>query len=62
MPLDIIQAMTKVQQYSFVCAPSVTQYAALACPQVDLSANIAAYRRKPAKTSWNKWLRSTASV
>ncbi len=45
-PSDIVQAMTKVQQYSFVCAPSVTQYAALACPQVDLSANIEAYRRK----------------
>jgi aspartate aminotransferase/aminotransferase len=27
---EIIQAMTKVQQYSFVCAPSVVQYAALA--------------------------------
>ncbi|TAD79806.1 MAG: beta-galactosidase, partial [Sphingomonadales bacterium] len=29
---EVIQAMAKVQQYSFVCAPSVTQYAALACP------------------------------
>ena len=45
-PSDVIQAMTKVQQYSFVCAPSVTQYAALACPQVDMSGNIQAYRRK----------------
>ena len=45
-PSDVIQAMTKVQQYSFVCAPSVTQYAALACPQVDLTGNIEAYRRK----------------
>ncbi len=43
---EIIQAMTKVQQYSFVCAPSVVQYAALACPTVDSSANIDAYRRK----------------
>jgi aspartate/methionine/tyrosine aminotransferase len=43
---EIIQAMTKVQQYSFVCAPSVVQYAALACPTVDSSENIAAYRRK----------------
>ena len=31
LPAAVIQAMTKVQQYSFVCAPSVTQYAALAC-------------------------------
>jgi aspartate aminotransferase/aminotransferase len=43
---DIIQAMTKVQQYSFVCAPSVTQWAALACPQVDSGPSIEAYRRK----------------
>ncbi len=45
-PAAVIQAMTKVQQYSFVCAPSVTQYAALACPQVDNQPNIEAYRRK----------------
>jgi aspartate/methionine/tyrosine aminotransferase len=45
-PAPVIQAMTKVQQYSFVCAPSVTQYAALACPTVDLGPNIAAYRAK----------------
>ncbi|MGD9418619.1 MAG: pyridoxal phosphate-dependent aminotransferase [Verrucomicrobiota bacterium JB025] len=45
-PADVISAMTMVQQYSFVCAPSVTQYAALACPQVDLSKNISDYRAK----------------
>ncbi|MBA3707956.1 MAG: aminotransferase class I/II-fold pyridoxal phosphate-dependent enzyme [Planctomycetes bacterium] len=45
-PAGIVQAMTKVQQYSFVCAPSVVQYAALACPQVDHTGNLAAYRRK----------------
>jgi aspartate/methionine/tyrosine aminotransferase len=45
-PREIIQAMTKVQQYSFVCAPSVAQYAALAGPQVDHTANLAAYRAK----------------
>lgn len=45
-PQEIIQAMTKVQQYSFVCAPSIVQYAALACPAVDNTANIAAYKRK----------------
>jgi aspartate/methionine/tyrosine aminotransferase len=38
--------MTKVQQYSFVCAPSVVQWAALACPQVDSSANLESYRRE----------------
>jgi len=45
-PAEIIQAMAKVQQYSFVCAPSVTQAAALACPQVELSPYIATYRAK----------------
>jgi len=45
-PTEVVQAMTKVQQYSFVCAPSITQYAALACPQVDLHPHIDAYRAK----------------
>ena len=45
-PSEVIQAMTKVQQYSFVCAPSVTQYAALACPDIDLHPYIDAYRVK----------------
>ena len=45
-PKEVIEAMTKVQQYSFVCAPSVTQYAALACPSVDLSPYIGSYRAK----------------
>jgi aspartate/methionine/tyrosine aminotransferase len=45
-PRNVIDAMTKVQQYSFVCAPSVTQFAALACPSVDLPPKIDAYRRK----------------
>lgn len=45
-PKSVIEAMTKVQQYSFVCAPSIAQYGALACPQVDLTGHIDAYRRK----------------
>ena len=45
-PKPVIEAMTKVQQYSFVCAPSVTQYAALACPAVDLPPYLDSYRRK----------------
>ena len=45
-PRAVIAAMTKVQQYSFVCAPSVTQAAALACPTVDLGPAIGAYRAK----------------
>ena len=45
-PSEVVQAMAKVQQYSFVCAPSFAQYAALACPDVDLTAPIADYRSK----------------
>ena len=45
-PEPVIQAMAMLQQYSFVCAPSMAQYAALACPQVDLSQQLGAYRQK----------------
>ncbi|MGE9270208.1 MAG: pyridoxal phosphate-dependent aminotransferase [Verrucomicrobiales bacterium] len=45
-PEEVIQAMTKIQQYSFVCSPAVSQYAALACPQVELSPYIDEYREK----------------
>ena len=45
-PQSIIQAMAKIQQYSFVCSPSITQFASLACPKVDLSKPIADYRAK----------------
>lgn len=45
-PEDVVQAMAKVQQYSFVCAPSFAQYAALACPAVDLGPYIDSYRKK----------------
>lgn len=43
---EIIGAMAKVQQYSFVCAPSVTQWAALAAPEVVLEPYIEQYRAK----------------
>lgn len=33
-----------MQQYSIVCAPSVVQYVALACPTVDSTENITSYR------------------
>ncbi len=45
-PQSWIEAMAMLQQYTFVCAPSVSQYAALACPQVDLGGHIEAYRHK----------------
>ncbi len=45
-PLEIIEAMAKLQQYSFVCAPSVAQYAALACPDTDMSSKLTDYTMK----------------
>jgi len=47
-PRGIIEKMTMLQQYSFVCAPSMAQAAAAKALEVgtDMSAEVAAYRRK----------------
>jgi len=45
-PGEIIEEMTKLQQFSFVCAPSVGQYAALEALMLDGSAHMHAYRAK----------------
>lgn len=45
-PRAILDQMTKLQQYTFVCAPSMVQHAGLAAMEVDMSATVAAYRRK----------------
>ncbi len=45
-PKVLIETMLKFQQYSFVCAPQVSQWGALAGLDVDMSAEIANYRRK----------------
>jgi aspartate aminotransferase/aminotransferase len=45
-PAAIIDAMTKLQQYTFVCAPHPLQLAALAAIDVDMSETVADYRRK----------------
>ena len=45
-PEPIISQMTKLQQYTFVCAPSPLQYAALAALDMDMGEAVAAYRRK----------------
>jgi aspartate aminotransferase/aminotransferase len=48
-PKPILDQMTKLQQYTFVCAPSMVQYAALATTvtdTVDMAPYIAAYKRK----------------
>ena len=45
-PAAIIDKLTMLQQYTFVCAPHPLQWAALAALDVDMSAYIEAYRRK----------------
>lgn len=45
-PEPIIQQMTKLQQYSFVCAPSMAQMGGVAAMDVDMSGQVEAYRRK----------------
>lgn len=45
-PAPIIDQMTKLQQYSFVCAPSMVQAAGVTALDVDMSDHVAAYARK----------------
>src|SRR4051812_8698536 len=45
-PEAVISQMTKLQQYTFVCAPSPLQYAAVAALDVPMADAVAAYRRK----------------
>jgi aspartate aminotransferase len=45
-PAAVIDEMTKLQQYTFVCAPQPFQWAAVAALEIDMSPHIAAYRRK----------------
>ncbi|MCF0234349.1 MAG: aminotransferase class I/II-fold pyridoxal phosphate-dependent enzyme [Thermoguttaceae bacterium] len=45
-PAEMVQTMLKFQQYTYVCAPRVAQWAALKSLDVDMSATYEAYRRK----------------
>lgn len=45
-PSEIIQEMSKLQQYSFVCAPSFAQVAAIKALEYDVSEYIKEYRQK----------------
>jgi aspartate aminotransferase/aminotransferase len=45
-PAEIIDKMTVLQQFSFVCAPSIAQYAGVAALDVNVSQHRADYRRK----------------
>jgi len=43
---DVIEEMTKIQQYTFVCAPSPFQKAAIAALDYDVSSFVTAYQKK----------------
>ena len=45
-PRSVIEQMTKLQQYTFVCAPSMVQVAGVVAFDVDVSDRAAEYRRK----------------
>ena len=45
-PAEIVDTMTKLQQYSFVCAPHPAQWAAATAMDVDIDQHLDAYRRK----------------
>jgi aspartate/methionine/tyrosine aminotransferase len=45
-PSDIIDAMVKLQQYTFVCAPQPAQWAGVQALDVDISEHIDVYHRK----------------
>lgn len=45
-PSRLIQEMAKLQQFSFVCAPSIAQHAGVAALDVDLTRQVETYRRK----------------
>jgi len=45
-PKFLIEEMTKLQQYTFVCAPSMAQWAGLAALDADISGHVNDYRIK----------------
>jgi len=45
-PKDLIDAMSRMQQFTFVCAPSMVQYAGATALDTDISKHVADYERK----------------
>lgn len=45
-PKGIVENIAKMQQYSFVCAPSMVQFAGTEALKIDMSDYVAAYARK----------------
>jgi aspartate/methionine/tyrosine aminotransferase len=42
-PHDLVQAMARLQQYSYVCAPSMAQWGAVHAYDIDMSPEVARY-------------------
>ncbi|MGE3954617.1 MAG: pyridoxal phosphate-dependent aminotransferase [Parachlamydiales bacterium] len=45
-PKEVIQGMLRLQQYSFVCAPSIAQWGAVEAMGVAMDQQVAAYKKK----------------
>jgi aspartate aminotransferase/aminotransferase len=45
-PRRLIEEMIKLQQFSFVCAPSMVQHAGVVACRTDMAAHVSEYRRK----------------
>jgi aspartate aminotransferase/aminotransferase len=45
-PKPLIEEMTKLQQFTFVCAPSISQHGTVAALEYDVTPIVADYRRK----------------
>jgi len=45
-PAEVVAQMTKLQQYTYVCAPSAFQHAAVAAMDLSMTEAVAAYERK----------------
>jgi len=45
-PREVIERMTMLQQYTFVCAPHPLQWAAAVADQIDMREHVAAYRAR----------------
>ncbi len=45
-PVEVVQEMCKLQQYTYVCSPSMAQKGAVKALDCDMSETVAAYRRK----------------
>ena len=45
-PVPLIEKMAMLQQYTYVCAPAMVQWAGITALEIDMSEEVAAYKRK----------------